>query len=260
MMKWKSFVSERTIILFLIILTLAVGGIVLYTLSYLIEHMQNWWWLIGFLLYIALLEVIYYLRNHFDFRIIQIIDKIILVPIIAAKLLLDIAKPSIYIFSSFLYLIMVAFLVPFSLLKLLNMICCWSLNISTIFFVSFALGSILCVHQSQFVQYIICKIPPLNRGEHKFQKLGRDLSKYILHPRNLSFILFFSYFIYLAVSGFIQLQYKGYLISEDIDSAILKAFLVFIACTNMIVKSREVDVDSKELLARMLNLMDAHDD
>ena len=59
-------------------------------------------------------------------------------------------------------------------------------------------------------------------------------------------------------SGFILLQYKNFLISEEIDGAILIAFLVFIACTNMVSKSHEVDVQAKDLLQRMLSLMNAY--
>ena len=151
------------------------------------------------------------------------------------------------------------FIIPFALLKGFNLLLSWNLNYSSMLFVAFAFGSIICVHQSKIVQYIICKLPPMDRGEHKYQKLGRDLSKYILHPKNLSFLLFLSYFIYLAISGFIQLQYTGFLISEDIDNSILKAFLVFIACANMVTKSREVDVEAKDLLNRMYILIIAHD-
>lgn len=258
-MKWKSVISERTIIIAIIFSILVVGGLICYAFAYILNHIQNWWWIVGIVLYFILLEAVSYLFARLKKGFIRKVELIILFPLITMKLLLDIAKPALYIFMSFLYLIMVAFLFPFALLKGLNLLLSWNLNYSSMLFVAFAFGSIICVHQSKIVQYIICKLPPMNRGEHKYQKLGRDLSKYILHPKNLSFILFLLYFIYLAISGFIQLQYTGSLMSEEIDSAILKAFLVFIACTNMVTKSREVDVEAKDLLKRMYNLIYAHD-
>ena len=259
MIKLKSVISERTIIIAIILSILVIGGLIFYAFVYLLYHIRNWWWIVGFVLYFILLEAISCLFARFKKGFIRKVELIILSPLIAIKLLLDIAKPSLYIFMSFFYLVMVAFYIPFALLKGLNILLSWNLNYSSMLFVAFAFGSIICVHQSKIVQYIICNLPPLNRGEHKFQKLGRDLAKYILHPKKLSFILFFSYFIYLAISGFIQLQYTGFLISEEIDSAILKAFLVFIACTNMVTKSREVDLEAKDLLKRMYNLINAHD-
>ena len=57
-----------------------------------------------------------------------------------------------------------------------------------------------------------------------------------------------------------QLQYNGYFINKEIDGAILKAFLLFIAYTNMIVKSREVNVQAKDLLIRIVSLINAKDE
>ena len=260
-MKWKNIISERTKLIFLILTILAFGGLIFYAFVFLLEHIQNWWWwLFGVLLYFLLLEVVRKLNERFKKWYIQIIERIILFPIIVLKLLLDLTRPAIYIFISILYVIMVAFLLPYAILKGINAYFLLNLNTATMIFIVFALGSILCVHQSKIMQSCVCSLPPLNRGEHKFQVLGRDLSLYILHPRNMSFMLFLLYFVYLVISGFIQIQNKEYLVNEEIDGAILKAFLVFIACTNMVAKSHEVDVQAKELLKRMLNLMNAHDD
>lgn len=259
MKKWKSNISERTIIIAIILSLLAVGGLIFYAFIYLLYHIRNYWWIVGFALYFILIEAVRCLSARSKKGFIRKVELIILSPLIAMKLLLDIAKPALYVFMSFFYLVMVVFIIPFALLKGFNLLLSWNLNYSSMLFVAFAFGSIICVHQSKIVQYIICKLPPMDRGEHKYQKLGRDLSKYILHPKNLSFLLFLSYFIYLAISGFIQLQYTGFLISEDIDNSILKAFLVFIACTNMVTKSREVDVEAKDLLNRMYILIIAHD-
>ena len=54
------------------------------------------------------------------------------------------------------------------------------------------------------------------------------------------------------------IQNEGYLISESFDMAILKAFLVFIAYTNMKVKAKETEIDAKELLEHISGLFE-HD-
>lgn len=55
------------------------------------------------------------------------------------------------------------------------------------------------------------------------------------------------YFIILSISGYIQVENSSYLISKEFDTAILKAFLVFIAFTNMRGKATDTKVDTKEL-------------
>lgn len=257
-MKLNSIISKRTKLISLILIIFVLGVLVFYMFLHLVE-VFSWKLFAGFLVYIILLEVITFLQKHTKLRIIQTIEKVFLFPVIVIKLLLDLSKPSIYIYASFFYIIIVAFLLPFSILKGVSEFLGWNLGLTTLVFIVFALGSILCVHQSKIIQTIVCSFPPLNRDEHKFQQLGRDLSKYILHPRNLSFILYFIYFVYLSLSGLMQLQYKSNLISEEIDEAISKAFLVYIAFTNMVTKSHEVDIQSAGLLKRMLHLIDAHD-
>ena len=46
--------------------------------------------------------------------------------------------------------------------------------------------------------------------------------------------------------------------SIAIDNAVLKSFLVFIAFSNMINKSGEVDIESKFLLNKILKLIESH--
>lgn len=260
-MKRESIISERTKLISLILIILVLGGLIFYGFIAIFTHIQNWRWIVGvFLLYFLLFEGVCFINKRFKSKSTQVVKQILLFPVIALKFMLDIAKPAVYVLMSLFYMILVGFAVPFSILTGLNLLFNWSLNSETMLFIAFALGSILSVHLSKIMQSLICKIPPLNQGEHKFQLFGRDLAKYILHPRNLSFLFFLLYFIYLSVSGFIQLQYNGFLISKEIDAAILRAFLVFIACTNMISKSREVDIQAKDLLKRMLCLMFEHDE
>lgn len=242
----------------LILTILVLGGLIFYTFVRLVEVL-GWKLVVGFLVYVILLKVMIVLRKHTKRRILHTIEKVFFFPVIVIKFLLDLSKPSIYIFISFVYMIFVAFLLPFFILKAVSYSLSWNIGLTTLVFLVLALGSILCVHQSKIIQTIVCSFPPFNREEHKIQQLGKDLSRYILHPRNLSFIFYFIYFVYLSFSGFMQLQYKSNLIGEETDEAISKAFLVFIACTNMVAKSHEVDMQSTDLLDRMLHLIDASD-
>jgi hypothetical protein len=62
----------------------------------------------------------------------------------------------------------------------------------------------------------------------------------------------------LIISNFVQIQYNTPLMSIAIDNAVLKSFLVFIAFSNMINKSGEVDIESKFLLNKILKLIESH--
>lgn len=51
-----------------------------------------------------------------------------------------------------------------------------------------------------------------------------------------------------------QIEEEHYLISQGVDAAILKAFVVFIAFTNMRVKAKESKLDVRELYLKTLKL------
>ena len=57
-----------------------------------------------------------------------------------------------------------------------------------------------------------------------------------------------------------KIQYNEPLITTNIDSAILKAFLVFIAFSNMVNKSKDVEIKTKPLLDKMIRLITTHDE
>lgn len=257
-MKRSTVVSERTKLLSLILLIFAVSWLVFCAFIYLL--MNKLCWIFVFFLYLVLIGVINVLNEHYKLKFLQVVTNVLFSPINVLKILFNIARPGIYITSSFINLIIVAFCIPVLICKGVQMILGLDFCMATIIFIVFASGSILCVYLSPMIQRIICWLPPFDDLKHKYQKLGKDLSMYILHPKNLLFILFFAYFLYLAISGFIQIQYKDYLIDKEIDGAILKAFLVFIAYSNMVVKSRDVDIQAKDLLKKMLELIITSDD
>lgn len=62
----------------------------------------------------------------------------------------------------------------------------------------------------------------------------------------------------MTVSGFLQIEKGSYLISQELDTAVLKAFLVFIAFTNMRTKAKDTEVNIKDLFQRTLKLF-VHD-
>ena len=51
-----------------------------------------------------------------------------------------------------------------------------------------------------------------------------------------------------------QIEKESYVISQEFDTAIIKAFLVFIAFTNMRAKAKDAELDTKELFIKTIKL------
>ena len=186
------------------------------------------------------------------------IAKLLSLPFILFGLWIKIAQPATVIIFSYFFLVMIVFFLPLILFQGLSLIGFISISIPTKIFLTFIIGSILSVHCPNIIRKLVKNYSPLRNWEnHKYEAIQEELSLYVLHPSNICFFLYFIYFVILAISGYTQIQYHQPLITTDIDSSILKAFLVFIAFTNMRGKSKEVELDSKELLTKMIKLINS---
>ena len=65
----------------------------------------------------------------------------------------------------------------------------------------------------------------------------------------------FLYLVYLSSSGFCMIQYHAPLFSEIVDSAILKAFLVYMAFSGMVKSYQGKSISSDVLSAKMLSMI-----
>ena len=124
-------------------------------------------------------------------------------------------------------------------------------------FIALAIGSVLCVTHPMTKWIIRCS-PLKNWGNHEYDRHREQLAYYLVHPSNMEFLLYLIYFVLLAVSGYKLIQCDGSMLSESIDTAVLKVFLVFIAYTNMRVKGKETKIEAKELLQKISGLF-VHD-
>jgi len=186
------------------------------------------------------------------------VAKLLSLPFILFGLWIKIAQPATVIIFSYFFLVMIVFFLPLILFQGLSLIGFISISIPTKIFLTFIIGSILSVHCPNIIRKLVKNYSPLRNWEnHKYEAIQEELSLYVLHPSNICFFLYFIYFVILAISGYTQIQYHQPLITTDIDSSILKAFLVFIAFTNMRGKSKEVELDSKELLTKMIKLINS---
>ena len=103
-------------------------------------------------------------------------------------------------------------------------------------------------------KWIIRHSPFQDWGNHRYESYRQELAYYLIHPSNIVYALYFVYFVFLAISGFVQIQHGKFLISEAGDAAVINAFLVFIAFTNMRSKQKDAQMDVKVLLQKTLLL------
>ncbi len=241
----------------LVLAIVAVGGSAFAFSLWLVAKLK--WWI---LLLICGFGAIYFLTkcvtNKAACEVSRVVERIISVPINAIYIVVGIVQPFITIVGTYFFLVLFAFGVPAIVLTFLSRIGWWVVKPETIAFIVIALGSILCAHSYRMTKWIVHQTPLRDWGNHRYESVREKLAVYLIHPSNVVFLLYLTYFVVLAFSGYLQIEKSAYLISETLDAAILKAFLVFIAFTNMRSKAKDAEMDSKELLKQMLGLF-VHD-
>jgi len=252
-------ISEKEKLLLIIILIVGVG--VTFSSLYFWLMMKFGWKSIAFFIgYITIFTGVHSLTGKSQNKIFKTLNFIVSLPLAITMLWANLMLPTMTILMSYMFLGVYAFGIPMLAIKSFVFLLDLNISWSTIFFITLAIGSIVCVHGSKFIHWVIKEYTPLkNWGNHKYEAVITELALYVINKNNVNFLIYLAYFIFLAISGFMQIQYEKSLITTNIDGAILKAFLVFIAYSNMISKSKDVEIKAKPLLDKMLRLITTHD-
>ncbi len=260
--EWKRFInrlklSENTCLGLLLTTILVVGFLILVGFYWIMEN-YIWQSLLIFVGYLFLYSLIEWLYLKWPVKILNAIRFSMSIPLKILNLLFHAVSPFLTIVGTYLFVALFTFGVPAVILTGLSRLGWIVLRPETITFIVFTIGSILCANSYRTTKWIIYRTPLRDWGNHKYEAYREKLAIYLIHPSNVVYFLYLIYFIFLGVSGFLQIENGSYLISKDFDAAILKAFLVFMAFANMRTKSREAKADIKELLQQTLKLF-VHD-
>lgn len=120
------------------------------------------------------------------------------------------------------------------------------------YFVLLVMTTIILVHQNNYVQKLIIGFLLKNDldkriKDHPFLEVALNLTK----GRNLNYVIYLSYFFFLAWTTIARLQgFDPWFSKEFIDGA-TPAFLVHIAYTNMILRQKDVDLKMDTMMKFM---------
>lgn len=260
--RWKRFfglfkLSDKSFLGLLLITILVIGGLSFAGFVWLLENF-NWWYLFLIVGYICVCSFTEWIYSKLPCNLLNVIRYVASFPLAVTYLLFEVGLPFVTIIGTYFFVVLFAFGVPALLLIGLGKMDIIVLRPETIAFIVFSLGSILCSNYHSMTKWIIRHSPLQDWGNHRYESYRQELADYLIHPSNIVYALYLVYFVFLAISGFVQIQDGGYLISEGGDAAVIKAFLVFIAFTNMRSKQKDAQLDVKELLRKTLLLFE-HD-
>jgi len=239
---------ENTKITF-IVLGLIIGSVCI-TLPFMFSGLkietvfQVLLWILGYALLI--MEISYFTEKCKNKLFKQILF-VFSIPFHSFFLILSLIQPTLVLLFNASILFMVSFGIPFILFNFLNL----GLKTSTTLFLCISIASILSVYASKYLLKIIFRFSPVMMdtiAEKPQNKYLKELTALFYQKSNIIFCIYFFYLVYIAVMSFIKIQCNQPVFRNDIDLAILQSFLVFIAFTNMLLKSKDVQLAPKSIL------------
>jgi hypothetical protein len=173
--------------------------------------------------------------------------------------LTKVVMPSLTIMVTIGLMFAYSFLPVYGVVKLIEL-AGYSITIEGKLFILLTIPLIIATHCSDYIRGIILRKSPFSENDHHYHLFERELVRFVYTKENLNFIVYASYFLFLFVSTFKNVQSGDALLNEEIDMVVAKSFLVFIACTNMLDRKKSSNLTGGELLALFVKMMIARDD
>lgn len=189
----------------------------------------------------------------------KFINWIVYTPGIFLELFFKIGQPAVIIYGALFLPIIIISSIVWIVLTILHFFISTNIVYHTQLFIMLTILEIICVHVPCIPQWLIKNLLFKNWKNHKYEKYKEQLALYVISPKNYNFLFSLLYATFLSINAFCQLEGHSYIFSADIDNAILKSFLVFLAFSAMKQKSKEMEINSKDLLVNIKGLF-LHDD
>lgn len=160
--------------------------------------------------------------------------------------------PAFSLANVLLFSFVLSFGIPAAILLFFEKYTDIELTKSVQYFVLLVMTAIILVHQNNFVQKFILEFYLKHDfdkriKDHPFLEVALNLTK----GRNLNYLIYLSYFIFLAWTTVARLQgFDPWFSKEFIDGA-TPAFLAHIAYTNMILRQKDVDLKMDTMMKFM---------
>lgn len=221
-------------------------------------------YLVGFKLFCvsSAIYIVLTFVSHFvstKVRQLSFINSVIDVPFFVFGVIADLGQPFFVIMMSVISPIAAVVAPLFLCISLVEFCLGEKISYDLLIFILLTTSQIFCVHVPNFTRWVIRSSPLKNWENHRYEKYREELALYITSPKSYNFMFSVLYVVFLTLCTIWQLEFHSNLFTADIDNAIIKAFLVFLAFSAMRQKTKEIDIKAKDLLPKIFGLFE-HDE
>ncbi len=211
-------------------------------------------WIYGVVIFSFLLIIITTIDDKWPNKVSAFALNLIAIPMMVMHTVLTFVLPIITLaFHMMIYFIIVTF-IPLVIYKFNLKIHIFNIETATYLFITISFISISAVVFYKYILNILFLISPMRLKKSRNSKRFKikELTKYVLTPQHIRFMIYLIYLLYLIPFSYNTLQHKSTFTTSEIDFAIMQSFLVFLAFDRLCINIKDVNLSPKRLLRRTL--------
>lgn len=237
----------RALIILVGIIVLSI--VIIYVFSKSLERIGIF--LIGYMIFFICFSL---LSSKFSNKFIKVVNLIFSFPFMIIYVVLKFSMPfSSTILHGFIFLVIVLFF-PIVFMKSNSYFEFQELSKENYIFITLTFSSIVSNVFYKWIIKLVFKLSPIGLNDsQKTEKIKlKELIEYLITPQNIRFLIYSLYFIYMCIFSFKFLERKSFFETESVDTAIMQAFLTFLAFDSLRINSKEIKVLPSMVLTKIL--------
>ncbi|WP_417559077.1 MULTISPECIES: hypothetical protein [Flavobacteriaceae] len=245
--------EKKAIFYLIVVVIISIILFVAFSLGYSFLEKNTTFWTY-FLIYFLTVITFNLLTIKIKFKMVKKAVYIYSLPLSILFFLFQFTVPTITVLIQVVYFIIFSTAFPYLILKVNDYFRIIGLNSETETFLQMTVSIIIAVSFNQFILEITYRLSPFTlKPSKKIEKLKLvELVDYIINLQNIRFVIYTSFFIYLIIFSFQQLENSTIFITSQHDRAILQSFLCFLAYDRIILNSKNIALLPSLLLNKFL--------
>jgi len=214
--------------------------------------------ILGFVIYIIFFIVISAISKKHPTKIFIVIQMVLFVPLIILKFM----RPYMAILLHSILYVFFSTILPCFFIILTDYFKVIDVSYENKIFLIFAFGSIISVQFNKFLIKLIFNISlAIKKNSKNIDNLEIiRLTNYLFKPNNIRFFIYLMYLVFMLIYSIKYLDNKSLFDLKSVDTAIMQAFLVFLAFDSLRINSKDISILPSVILRKVISILTFNDD
>lgn len=189
-------------------------------------------------------------------RSLNVLGTILEIPTFIFFITMKLTVPVLAVFMDIIIVLSITFFPLIVVFRALQIYTNISITSQTSTFIILVVGSFLLVYCPRYISKVINRITILlDFNERSFKQQVADFMMYIYDANTIKFFINCIYVVFVGIICIKQFQYNNYLIDKATDSAVMNAFIVFLAFDGIRSSFKDIRISAFAFLEKLIKIL-----